>query len=70
MTTSNNIPRYERPRATAEHLRIGLSTLWRWSKESPSFPEPKKIGKRVTLFDLNEIEQWMSTQRKASKCAS
>ena len=55
--------RYERPKATAEYFRIGQSTLWRWAKEKPGFPQPRKIGERVTLFDITAIEVWLQTQK-------
>ena len=62
----NNTPisnsRYARAAQAAEYFRIGQSTLWLWTKTLPDFPQPVKVGKRVTLFDLNAIETYFSTQ--------
>ena len=61
-----NQPRLERPRPTADYLRISLSTLWHWSKTKDGFPRPIKAGQRVTLFDLNAIDAWLQNQREVA----
>lgn len=53
---------YKRPKETAEHFCIGLSTLWLWTKTRLDFPQPIKMGARVTLFDINAIEAWLQSQ--------
>lgn len=50
---------YMRPAKAAKYFDVSENTLWRWIKEQPGFPEPIKMGERVTLFDITAIEQWM-----------
>lgn len=54
--------KYARAAQAANYFRIGKSTLWLWTKTLPDFPQPIKIGKRVTLFDLDEIENYFDAQ--------
>lgn len=51
-----------RPAQTAEFLGIGLSTLWVWAKR-PDFPRPRKIGPKVTVWDLSELIAWRDAQQ-------
>ena len=53
----NTQPQYERAKATAQHLKISVSTLWHWAKTRHDFPKPVKAGERVTLFDLAAINE-------------
>lgn len=55
-------PRHARPKDAAQHLGIGLSTLWNWAKHRAGFPKPTKVGERVTLFDLNAIDDFVAAQ--------
>ena len=59
-------PHYERAKATAQHLKISVSTLWHWSKTRHDFPKPVKAGERVTLFDLAAINEYLRQQREAA----
>ena len=52
--------RLARPAAAAEYLGIGISTLWAWSADRPNFPAKIKAGPRVTLFNLDELDQWLT----------
>ena len=61
-----NQPRLERPKPTADYLRISLSTLWHWCKTRSDFPKPIKAGQRVTLFDLNAIDAWLQSQKEVA----
>ncbi len=47
-----------RPRKAAEFLGIGESTLWRYIKELPDFPRPRKIGPRMTVLLQHELAAW------------
>ena len=42
-------------------IPIKKSSLWAWVKEK-SFPPPIKIGKRVTVWRSEDVEQWMREQ--------
>lgn len=56
-------PAYARPAETARHFGVGKTTLWRWSKRS-DFPQPTKIGPKITLFDIAAVNAWIKAQRK------
>lgn len=56
--------RFARAKATCEHFQIARSTLWLWAKTRPGFPQPLKAGQKVTLFDLNAIEDFLISQAK------
>ncbi len=47
-----------RPKAAAELLGISTATLWRWAKERPDFPRPRKLSARCTVFDRDELLSW------------
>ncbi|AVO48543.1 hypothetical protein C6568_04125 [Melaminivora suipulveris] len=53
-----------RPQQSAELLGIGLSTLWRFAKERPDFPRPRKLSPRVTVFIVAELLAWRDAQVK------
>ncbi len=54
---SNQSPS-KRPKAAAEYLDIGLSTLWRWAKEREDFPKPIRIGPRTTVFETRQLDEF------------
>ena len=47
-----------RPKPAAQLLGIGVATLWRWSRERPDFPKPRKLSARCTIFDHDELLAW------------
>ena len=55
--------RNARPASTAQYLGISLSSLWRWHAVRPDFPRARKIGPRVTVWDLNAIDAWLAEQQ-------
>lgn len=55
--------RKARPRVLAEYLEVSIATIWRWASERPDFPRPQKIGPRVTVWDLDEIDAWVAAQQ-------
>ncbi|MCK9505929.1 MAG: AlpA family phage regulatory protein [Porticoccaceae bacterium] len=57
-------PRYSRPNATAQYLGVSLATCWRWAKERPGFPQPKKLGPRTTAWDLNDIDAFLAAEQE------
>jgi prophage regulatory protein len=52
-----------RAKQAAEFLDIGKSTLWAWTKDRPDFPRPRKIGPKVTVWDLSELTAWRDAQQ-------
>ena len=53
---------HARPRATADFLQVSTVTLWRWEKNNPEFPKSIRISKRVSVYDAQEIRQWVKAQ--------
>ena len=39
----------------ARRLDISVPTVWRWTKERPDFPRPKKFGVRVSRWLLADL---------------
>ena len=58
LTTSQSA----RPKDAANVLGVGISTLWRWSKERHDFPKPRKLSSRCTVFDVQELLAWRDAQ--------
>lgn len=67
VTSGHDQPQYERAKATAQYLKISESTLWHWAKTRHDFPKPRKIGARVTLFDLTAIQSWLTSQMEVQQ---
>lgn len=40
-------------------LPVSSSTVWRWVREG-KFPEPFKLGERVTVWDATVVERFIS----------
>lgn len=51
--------RFARAKGACQHFQIARSTLWLWVKTRPGFPKPLKASERVTLFDLQAIEEFL-----------
>ena len=49
-----------RPTEAAALLRVSRSTLWRWAATDPTFPQPFKLGPRVTVWSVAEVERWLA----------
>lgn len=43
-------------------LPVSAATLWRWVKAG-RFPQPVKIGPRVTAWPVEAVREWMSEQK-------
>jgi len=41
-------------------IRLGLSrtTIWRYLKNDPAFPQPLKFGKTTRRWCLDEVKEW------------
>jgi len=63
--TTVNYPLSGNARAikTANFLNISTVTLWRWTKAKPDFPQPARLSPGVTVFDAQEIRQWIELQK-------
>lgn len=47
--------KFYRAKELANHLGIGLSTVWLYAKQERI--KPIKISSRVTVFDIDEVEK-------------
>ncbi|MDN5101569.1 hypothetical protein O8C99_00060 [Aliarcobacter butzleri] len=47
--------KYMRAKELANHLGIGLSTVWLWNKQGKI--TSKKLSERVTVFEVAEVEK-------------
>lgn len=54
---------YLRVKETAAYLGCGIATVWRKTKNDPTFPKPIKLSERVTVWKLSEIEAWINSLR-------
>lgn len=61
---------FVRAREGAEYLGIGESLFWKLAKVDPTFPVATRLGLRVTLFRVVELEAWALSKRKAANEAS
>ncbi len=51
-----------RPAGLCAHLKIAKSTLYLWLATREGFPKPIRAGARVTLFDVQQVEQFIRAQ--------
>ena len=58
-TTVTRGLRLARPKQTAAYLNCGLSTLWAMAASRHNFPKRIKVGERITLFDLDQIDAFV-----------
>lgn len=54
---------YVRPGDAAKILCIGKSTLWNWVNSLPELPRPYRVGGRVTLWSVKELEAFVQAGR-------
>ncbi len=63
----------------ANTLGISVSTVWRWSNHSQTvidnaiynnqeiptnlFPIPKKLSKKITIWNVKDIQEWNDKQK-------
>ena len=55
--------KYLRAKETAHYLSIGLSTVWLYAKQGKL--TPKKLSPRVTVFSIDEIDNFLNTNEVA-----
>lgn len=46
-------------KGVAKMLSCCEATVWKWLKEDPSFPKPRRFGKRCTLWVRAEVENYI-----------
>lgn len=50
----------------AVRYSVHRSTLWRWAKTDPTFPQPVKLSPGCTRWKLSEIEAWDASKSNAA----
>jgi predicted DNA-binding transcriptional regulator AlpA len=65
MDTRSNCksPRPIRLPRVCDHVCGSPATVWRWSKDDPSFPKPFRLSKGVTVWDEGEILAWIEAKK-------
>lgn len=53
----------------ATMLSVSRSTIWRWVKNSSTFPDPIKVSDKVTAWRRNEIQDWLQSKEGITKKA-
>ena len=48
----------------SQMFSVSRSTIWRWVKEKPGFPQPKKISQGVTVGFAEEVQEWLNSQKQ------
>ena len=54
-------PTSVRAKSAAKTLGVGESTFWRLAQR-PDFPKARRIGTRITIWDLGELLAWRDAQ--------
>lgn len=54
-----------RAAALEKTLSVSESTIWRWTTEG-KFPKPIRLGTKTTVWDLDEVENFIAKQRTAT----
>ena len=54
--------RYLNVKQVAERYGVDPSTVWRWRREKPDFPEPHKFGPQTLRWSLAALDEWDAAQ--------
>ncbi len=65
---SEIIKRRLRPAKVASELGVGLSTMWYYAKNDPTFPKFIKLSPGVSVIDGDELDAWVAS--KSAKVAA
>ena len=42
----------------AKRYGVDPSTIWRWSRKKPAFPDPHKFGPQTIRWKITDLEAW------------
>lgn len=62
-TIQPDSPQWGRADACGKMMGAGRSTFWRYAKQD-GFPKPVKLSPRCTVWNLDEINDWMKNQNR------
>lgn len=55
-----------RPAQVASKLGISVASVWRFARTNPTFPRPRKLSERVTVFDEAELDAFVESRKVAA----
>ena len=61
-TTATTTRYYRMKHILSDILPVNESTIWRWVKDG-KFPKPMKLADKVTVWDAQEVDAWVRSQR-------
>lgn len=53
-----------RMRSLRQRIPVAASTIWEWVRQG-KFPKPFKLSESVTVWRLDDIEQWLAVRSVA-----
>jgi len=56
-----------RAKSGAELLGCGESTFWHYAKSDPTFPRPRRLTARMTVWDEGELIAWRESRISAPR---
>ena len=59
----NSEKMFYRAKELAVFLGVGESTVWWRAKNEPNFPKPFKQGENTTVWNIQEVMEYMELQR-------
>ena len=45
---------------------VHISTIWRWKRRIPGFPQPVDFGAKLVLWDINDVDEWIEQKKEAA----
>ncbi|MBB2930140.1 helix-turn-helix transcriptional regulator [Paraburkholderia silvatlantica] len=48
-----------RPEGAATYIGVSEGKLWKLARDDPDFPTPFKLGPRITVFRVRELDRWL-----------
>ncbi|WP_175813335.1 ribbon-helix-helix domain-containing protein [Burkholderia contaminans] len=64
MATKNAQGAGLRAKQAAAYLGISVTSLWRFARTNPSFPQPVRVTDGVTVFLTDELDAWLAEKSK------
>lgn len=50
----------------ARKAGIGVSTVWKWSKDGHRFPKPMLLTNKIAVWDEADVDAWMLQKKEES----
>ncbi|MER9856266.1 MULTISPECIES: AlpA family phage regulatory protein [unclassified Mesorhizobium] len=57
--------RYISDTQAAERFGVDRTTIWRWARTNPTFPNPVKVSAGATRWRIADIEAWEAAREAA-----